>query len=600
MEVQLPSTQSVEARLSRPLGRGPRKTTPPVAARGQDGSAVPLAAPEGLAAGATTVAAALAIRSKVRRRAHGAKSGRHFVAAAATPGTVSAPTALQGPHRAEEDGEAKVTASLGEKWQMHEELMDKGFARLSEVQASGLLDQCIRISERVLGKVMESADWKYRQLDMEKPKVAGILATPGILEIFHGAGWMEEGDWLVLPEGTPFELAQRAVDGLQREQRRRATVQSTAENPNERRFNPWDGKVYTFKELEKCLERADLTLAEIQEHWAHRCRPIAQKEGAAIGGPEVPVASEPQVEAWQQMWKIQSINRMWTSADVAHVHAISGAIYFALGAGVLLYTCATDIMTINGNSWALTSELDVTWMSGCQSFSELCWSLQRGLMSSSAPTLPMEVKLLALFAGVLNALSGLQPSLLGSRSDVLKILGFGSRGDVKTGGFLNAAAFYLVLAYQTARAVWPELAIADPLVGGLTLLLVAHQAFILNCWVQSGHMHRVDAFLVPGIFNLPVTLHLLAGSQAWWEELCNRFDAWPEFFFSGNFAVAWACAMVTLVLSLYERRVISLELRGLLMLSFPAVVFLTVFLRALALLPQGLDENLWLLLTLNP
>ncbi|CAE7869186.1 unnamed protein product [Symbiodinium microadriaticum] len=568
MEVQLPTTQSLEARLSRPLGRGPGKTTPPVAVRGQDGAAVPLAAPEGLAAGATTVAAALAIRSKVRRRAQGAKSGRHFVAAAATPGAVSAPTALQGPHREVEDGEAKVTPSLGEKWQKHEELMDKGFARLSGVQASGLLDQCIRISERVLGKVMESADWKYRQLDMEKPKVAGILATPGILEIFHGAGWVEEGDWLVLPEGTPFELAQRAVEGLQREQRRRATVQSTAQNPNERRFNPWDGKVYTFKELEKCLERADLTLAEIQEHWSHRCRPIAKKEGAAIGGPEVPVASEPQVEAWQQMWKIQSMNRMWTSADVAHVHAISGAIYFVLGAGVLLYTCASDIMTLNGNSWA--------------------------------PTLPMEVKLLALFAGVLNALSGLQPSLLGSRSDVLKVLGFGSRGDVKTGGFLNAAAFYLVLAYQTARAVWPELAIADPLVGGLTLLLVAHQAFILNSWVQSGHLHRVDAFLVPGIFDLPVSLHLLAGSQAWWEELCNRFDAWPEFFFSGNFAVAWACAMVTLVLSLYERRVISLELRGLLMLAFPAVVFLTVFLRALALLPQGLDENLWLLLTLNP
>ena len=29
------------------------------------------------------------------------------------------------------------------------------------------------------------------------------------------------------------------------------------------------------------------------------------------------------------------------------------------------------------------------------------------------------------------------------------------------------------------------------------------QAFILNSWVSSGKMHRVDAFLVPGIFNLP-------------------------------------------------------------------------------------------------
>lgn len=116
---------------------------------------------------------------------------------------------------------------------------------------------------------------------------------------------------------------------------------------------------------------------------------------------------------------------------------------------------------------------------------------------------------------------------------MLKLLGFGDKGDVKTGGFLNlgdlrslcmnefkevlkehrfakkrtqipniscflftehfhlifngedvhfdclhlrnAAAFYLVLAYQTARAVLPELAILDPVVGGLSLLLVAHQ-----------------------------------------------------------------------------------------------------------------------------
>lgn len=527
-----------------------------------------LAASEGLGAGAATIAAALAIRSKVRRRAHAGhpKSGRHGVAAAAS-GTVSTPIGVQGAHQKGQP-EAKVTPSLGAKWKLHEDLMQKGFQRLSDLEASGLLDQCIRISERALRKVLESADQKFRQLDMEKPKVAGILSTPGILEIFGGAGWVEEDYWLVLPEGTPLELTQRAVEGLQKEQRRRATVQSTTENPNERRFNPWDGKLYTFEELEKCLKKADLTLAEIQEHWAHRCRPLAQKEGAAIGGPEVPVASEPQVEAWQKIWKIQSVNRMWTSADLAHVHAISGAVYLALGAAVLLDTSMADLMNLNGISWA--------------------------------PALPLEMKFLALAAGVLNAISGLQPSLLGSRSDVLKLLGFGNKGDVKTGGFLNAAVFYMVLAYQAARAVWPELAILDPIVGGVTLLLVAHQAFILNCWVQSGQMHRVDAFLVPGIFNLPVSLHLLVGSQAWWQELCSRYDAWPEFFFSGNFAVAWACAMVTLVLSLYERRVISLELRSLLMLTFPAVVFLTVFLRASVLLPHALDENLWLLLTLNP
>lgn len=44
------------------------------------------------------------------------------------------------------------------------------------------------------------------------------------------------------------------------------------------------------------------------------------------------------------------------------------------------------------------------------------------------------------------------------------------------------------------------------------------------------------------------------------------------------------------------RRVISLELRGMLMLALPAAVFGTVVLRAMVLLP---DDKLWLL-TLNP
>eukprot|EP00438_Fugacium_kawagutii_P005335 Skav210309 [mRNA] locus=scaffold475:226375:230274:- [translate_table: standard] len=170
---------------------------------------------------------------------------------------------------------------------------------------------------------------KFRQLDMENPKAfACALCLQlcwelgfGIVECLRDlACWVEEDYWLVLPEGTPLEpqprLTQRAVEGLQKELRRRATARA---------------------------------------QWVAGG---ALKEGAAIGGPEVPVVTEPQVEAWQKVWKIQSMNRM--------------------------------------------------------------------------------------------------------RSDVLKLLGFGSKGDV--------------LAYQTARAVAPELAILDPIVGGLTLLLVAHQA----------------------------------------------------------------------------------------------------------------------------
>eukprot|EP00434_Breviolum_minutum_P020003 symbB.v1.2.017646.t1/scaffold1373.1/size231899/11 len=116
---------------------------------------------------------------------------------------------LEGSVRKEEPTQV-AKPSLGEKWRIHEELMEKGFQRLAEVEGSSLLDQCIRISERALRKVLESADMKYRQMDMEKPKVVGILSIPGILEIFGGAGWVEEDYWLVLHEGTPLESAAQA------------------------------------------------------------------------------------------------------------------------------------------------------------------------------------------------------------------------------------------------------------------------------------------------------------------------------------------------------------------------------------------------------
>ena len=64
------------------------------------------------------------------------------------------------------------------------------------------------------------------------------------------------------------------------------------------------------------------------------------------------------------------------------------------------------------------------------------------------------------------------------------------------------------------------------------------QAFILNCWVQSGQMHRVDAFLVPGIFNLPVSWRQLVMAVA---VRCNQqfqVDQVSSKMFQGIFAFA--------------------------------------------------------------
>jgi len=333
----------------------------------------------------------------------------------------------------------------------------------------------------------------------------------------------------------------------------------------ERRYNLQDGKIYTFKEFERWAGRVSLTSEEIEDYW-RGFRPV-DSTGQPLA---VPVA--PQVEAWRQTWHIGSLERIWTRADFAHVHAVTGAGYALLGALVLLDMTMHDAAALNGGDPA---------------------------------QLPHWVAFVALFLGCCNASSGLQPSLLGQRNSLLKTLGLGTDADLKSGGFVNASIFYLVLCYQALRAlpgVVPQALTAplDVVVGLTAVLAVVHQAIILRGWVSNGSLNGIDAFIVPGVFNLPVAYHLLTEGQAWLTQLELRYPGFPEFFFSANFAIAWSCGMVTFFLSLYDRRVISLALRNLLMLLFPVLVFGAVVpSRAMLMVPE-LMSNFPALLTLSP
>lgn len=71
---------------------------------------------------------------------------------------------------------------------------------------------------------------------------------------------------------------------------------------------------------------------------------------------------------------------------------------------------------------------------------------------------------------------------------------------------------------------WPVSSGSSPPVHGLHWILGWRhcvEAFILNSWVSRGQMHRVDAFLVPGIFNLPAPGWHLKASLAC-QELLNH------------------------------------------------------------------------------
>lgn len=236
----------------------------------------------------------------------------------------------------------------------------------------------------------------------------------------------------------------------------------------ERRYNPWDGRIYTFSELRKWGERVSWSEEELQDHWQKRCTlPVATTAASAAKGAatvatagtaDIAAVVAPQVEAWRRVWTLGPLSRMWTKADVAHLHAISGAAYTVAGAAYLLDTLAHDVAMLSGATWD--------------------------------QHIPLEAALASLLLGTLNAATGLQPALLAaSLDDVPQALGFGPKANLKSAGFLNSSIFFFILAYQSLRALpgFPlVLAPLDMVFGLGALLATAHTIATLNGWVAKG------------------------------------------------------------------------------------------------------------------
>ena len=80
---------------------------------------------------------------------------------------------------------------------------------------------------KLLGNVAASPDEvKFRKLRSSNPKINSMLATRGIRAIFIGAGFVEEGEFLVLPDAAPIDGVQAALAGLQAQAEERAAAAS--------------------------------------------------------------------------------------------------------------------------------------------------------------------------------------------------------------------------------------------------------------------------------------------------------------------------------------------------------------------------------------
>lgn len=219
----------------------------------------------------------------------------------------------------------------------------------------------------------------------------------------------------------------------------------------------------------------------------------------------------------------------------------------------------------------------------------------------------LEWVLLSMMFGAVNAVSGLQPSLLPRPfSNLPQLLGFGEDGNLQAAGFVNTAGFYFFLTYQSLRVLpsYPEwLQPLDPVFAAVTFVSIFHAIFIINSWVSRDKLSQgfAIAMSLPLLLNCPVSLHLFFQGQSWVEQLSAVYPGWPEVFFAANYALAWAGSMVTLVLSLYERRVCDLTQRLLLTLVFGAITFVVIPLHAYLLIPKWFDGEHWMVMaTLTP
>eukprot|EP00439_Symbiodinium_sp_Y106_P023760 s159_g2.t3 len=273
-------------------------------------------------------------------------------------------------------------------------------------------------------------------------------------------------------------------------------------------------------------------------------------------------------------WSETALRRMWTRADSMHVHAISGAVHTLIGFVYLIDIILGDLVRLNGGEWQ--------------------------------DHVSFEVVFISMIFGAVNAVSGLQPSLLPQPTkDLAQLLGFGEEGNLQAAGFVNTAGFYFFLTYQSLR-VLPEYPVwlqpLDPILSATAFVSIFHAIFLINSWVSRGKMSQALAIGIsaPLLLNVPVSLHLTLQGQWWVQELSKAYPGWPEVFFSSNYALAWAGSMVTLVLSLYERKVCDLNQRALMTVFLGVICFTVIPLRAKLLVPQWFGDDWPVMLTLNP
>jgi len=97
-----------------------------------------------------------------------------------------------------------------------------GISMLREARG-GDFDAAYGTLQKLLGNVIASPDEsKFRKLRTSNAKIGALLATRGVRALLIGAGFVEEGEFLVLPDAAAVTGVQAALDALAAQAQERA------------------------------------------------------------------------------------------------------------------------------------------------------------------------------------------------------------------------------------------------------------------------------------------------------------------------------------------------------------------------------------------
>ena len=108
--------------------------------------------------------------------------------------------------------------------------LNVGISMLQDVR-DGDFDAAHGTLAKVLGNIVGApSELKFRKLRTTNPKIGALLATSGVRAVLKGAGFEEQGEFLVLPDEASADGAAAAVAALSAEAARRQEADAARVN----------------------------------------------------------------------------------------------------------------------------------------------------------------------------------------------------------------------------------------------------------------------------------------------------------------------------------------------------------------------------------